>query len=485
MNKWDIFDLSYCGKTSGNPFTDHTIKGEFTGKYESKTISGFYDGDGIYRVRFMPSYEGEYEYKIYGSFSDKIYTGKFSVESASSHGPVQANGVHFRYADGTPYYSIGTTCYAWCGQEESLQRETLDELSNNSFNKLRFCIFPKHYDYNYKDPIMFPYIGTPVDNSEIGKFTFSKYGPDSEGNAWDFFRFNTDYFKMLDRCIASLKALDIEADIILFHPYDRWGFSKMPAAANDLYIRYVTARYSAYSNVWWSLANEYDLCKYKTIDDWEHYASLIKKNDPYEHLMSIHNCVSLYDFSKQWITHCSIQRQAGDKELDFIPEWINKYNKPVVIDEMCYEGNIEQDWGNISGEEMLRRMWKVYVLGGYPGHSECFFGNTIWWSHGGRLHGESAKRFGFLNDIMQECGQLHSIGYLTAENDDSSVRLRYFGEHMPSFITMQLKDEYYNIDIIDTWNMSVKKLGTYTGNIKIDMPGKMYMALKLTKENRG
>ena len=59
------------------------------------------------------------------------------------------------------------------------------------------------------------------------------------------------------------------------HPYDRWGFSDMGKEADDLYWRYCIARFSAYRNLWWSLANEYDLMKAKTLEDWEHYASLL------------------------------------------------------------------------------------------------------------------------------------------------------------------------------------------------------------------
>lgn len=149
---------------------------------------------------------------------------------------------------------------------------------------------------------------------------------------------------------------------------------------------------------------------------------------------------------------------------------------------MCYEGNIEQDWGNISAEEMLRRMWKTYILGGYGGHSECYFGENIWWSHGGKLYGESHKRFGFLHKIMNECGNLHAIGYLTSENEDKSVCLQYFGEHRPSFITLKLGDTSYKIEVIDTWNMTVEDKGIFCGNVRIDLPQREYMALKMTKE---
>jgi hypothetical protein len=43
-----------------------------------------------------------------------------------------------------------------------------------------------------------------------------------------------------------------------------------------------------------------------------------------------------------------------------------------VIDECAYEGDIDQGWGNITGEEMVRRFWEGAVRGGYVGHGETY-----------------------------------------------------------------------------------------------------------------
>ena len=66
------------------------------------------------------------------------------------------------------------------------------------------------------------------------------------------------------------------ADLILFHPYDgvpleasegHWGFDclgghdplRYGPANDEHYLRYAVARLASFSNVWWSLANEWDL----------------------------------------------------------------------------------------------------------------------------------------------------------------------------------------------------------------------------------
>ena len=57
---------------------------------------------------------------------------------------------------------------------------------------------------------------------------------------------------------------------------------------------------------------------------------------------------------------------------------------------------------------MMRRYLDVYkrqvCRGGYPGHGETYMSgdDVLWWSHGGRLKGESWKRFKFLHKIMCE-----------------------------------------------------------------------------------
>lgn len=84
-----------------------------------------------------------------------------------------------------------------------------------------------------------------------------------------------------------------------------------------------------------------------------------------------------------------------------VSEWRSLYQKPIVVDECAYEGNIDFGWGNISGEEMTRRFWKG-----------CEF----------------------------------------------------------------------EIELIDTWNMTVKKLpGVYRGSIRAELPEKQYMAIRMKR----
>ena len=54
--------------------------------------------------------------------------------------------------------------------------------------------------------------------------------------------------------------------------------------------------------------------------------------------------------------------------------FMEKYKKPIVWDEICYEGNLELGWGNITGQELVRRFWEGALRGGHCGPS---FGANI------------------------------------------------------------------------------------------------------------
>jgi hypothetical protein len=473
--KWAVFELELQGPDHGNPYIDVTLSAEFT--FEGRTLHalGFYDGNGIYRIRFMPDHEGAWTYKTHSSArSLEGIRGQFICTAASvaNHGPVRVkNSFHFAYEDGTPYIPVGTTSYVWTHQGDELEEQTLETLKTSPFNKMRMCVFPKSYQFNQNEPVYYPYEGS------------------LEGG-WDFNRFNPQFFRHLERRIGDLGKLGIEADLILFHAYDRWGFSEMKKSADDRYLRYIAARLSAYRNVWWSLANEYDLMWSKETADWERFAQIFKENDPYRHLISIHNCFGFYDYSRPWITHCSMQRIDVYKTSENTTEWRKEWNKPIVIDECAYEGDIDQGWGNITGQEMVRRFWEGAVRGGYVGHGETYMHpeDILWWSKGGRLYGSSPERIAFLRKIMEE-GPIDGLNPLKSDWDVPSAGiadeyyLYYYGFNQPSFRIYNMKPGVrYEVDVIDTWNMTIERQeGSFEGLFRIELPCRQYIAVRLTK----
>lgn len=498
-DRYGVFEVTVNGPSDGNPFTEQTLRGIFTSDRENCVTEGFYDGDGVYKIRFMPREVGMHSFLLTGTFLSSPLSGRFYVNpnEGINHGPVMVSDTyHFRYADGTPYFAVGTTCYVWHLQDEETQKKTLESLTEAGFNKMRFCIFPKHYAYNFRDPDCFPYEGTPMDASVLTEENFYSYTGKTEGNHWDFTRFNPAYFRHIEECIEALCRRGIEADLILMHPYDRWGFSHLGGKDADLYFRYVVNRFSAYRNVWWALANEYDLMPDKTAADWEHLGQLLLHTDPYHHLRSIHNCRLMFDHSRSWITHCSVQRVDLYKGAELTDVLRQQYGKPVVMDEIAYEGDLPYGWGNITAEEMVRRMWETAVRGGYPGHGETYLSDdhVIWWSHGGELKGESWKRVRFLKEIMSSFPDCEAV-FSDAEWDcvtavpekewarqQKSVILCYFSFMRPSMRRFHMNsDTHYHAEVIDTWQMTVEDAGICSGDFTVQLPARPYMAIRLTE----
>ena len=467
------FEVELRGPSHGNPFVDVDLTATIETPAGSVSVPGFYDDRGVYRIRYMPEEAGEYRFRTHSTARslDEI-SGTFSVieASASDHGPVRVERTfHFAHADGTRYIPVGTTAYVWTHQGDALESQTLDSLAESPFNKIRMCIFPKSYLFNENDPERYPFIG----------------GVD-EG--FDLQRFDVDYWAHLENRIRQLADLGVQADIILFHPYDRWGFSTMDASADDRYLRYAVARLASFSNVWWSLANEYDLLPAKTESDWERLAAIVGTSDPNRHLMSIHNCFDFYDYTKPWITHASVQRQDLYKTAEMTTQWREMWSKPVVIDECAYEGDIDQGWGNITGEEMVRRFWEGAVRGGYVGHGETYLNSEgiLWWSKGGKLDGTSPARIAFLRSILEDAPrELEPIQIdwdVPSAGVENRYYLFYFGFNQPRFRRFLWDPATsYAVDVIDTWNMTIQRLpGTFRGRFTIELPGRPYLALRFT-----
>ena len=499
VEKWHVFETAVNGKSDGNPFKDYAVTGIFSSKSETKQVDGFYDGDGVYKVRFMPSFIGEYTYEISSDAFDTV-SGKFecTAPSEDNHGPVRVcNTYHFCYEDGKPYYPLGTTCYVWHLQSEDVINKTYEELGKGYFNKIRFCVFPKHYHYNLREPVCYPYeFGNREGLNEDAVKNYTRIYPPIENPVPDFnyFVFNPEYFRHIEDCIKRLDNLGIEADLIVMHPYDRWGFSKMSKEADDLYWKYVIARFAAFKNVWWSLANEYDLLPWKEISDWERYASIICEKDPYNHLRNIHNCGPFYDHTRPWITHCCLQRQDLYRHVEYTDDYRKKFGKGIVWDEIAYEGNIDLGWGNISGQELVRRFWEACMRGGYAGHGETYQhpDDILWWSHGGELHGEAPSRIKFLRSILEETPghYLKSgnaffdevVGVPDEMMSQNFYEIHYFGFGRPSYRIFYLDNEsVYNFEVIDTWNMTITDAGNHSGTVRIELPGREYMAVRIRK----
>jgi hypothetical protein len=463
VERWGVHELTWSGPSDGNPFADVSLRVAYRYLNRVVTVDGFYDGDGVYRARFSPDRAGEWSYVTSSSAAELDgHRGSFECvpPGPGNHGPVGVHGAHhFAYADGTRYDCIGTTCYHWTYESKEIQELTLASLRSAPFDKVRMCLLPT----DGMRPERLPFVGSVPGSVDVG-------------------RFDPAFFQHFESRIADLLSLGIQADLILFHPYDRgvWGFDRMTPAEDSSYLRYVVARLAAYRNVWWSLSNEYDFNREKTIADWDRLLQLVQRFDPYQRLRSIHNGTKMYevftpyDFSKPWITHQSVQHWDGAE----VAAW-RSCPKPVVIDEIGYEGNAGRRWGNLTADELVHRFWQGMNLGGYVGHGESFVDRETraWISAGGRLYGESSERIAFLRSVMADLPLLPN-----GDVDPDRCVLHYLGDRQPSCVDLDLPTGApYRFDLIDTVAMTITPLTSYSGRCRIPLPSRPYLALRGTR----
>src|SRR5579875_1301996 len=146
IEQWGMFEIALRGPSSGNPYKEVTLTASFTLEHRTVQVTGFYDGEGTYRVRFMPDTLGKWSYTTASSSPDLSgKAGTFTCTAPvtpGNHGPVIVrHEFHFEYADGTPYLPFGTTTYAYFFTSEENARLSLEGMKPH-FNKTRACVLP-------------------------------------------------------------------------------------------------------------------------------------------------------------------------------------------------------------------------------------------------------------------------------------------------------------------------------------------------------
>lgn len=203
------------------------------------------------------------------------------------------------------------------------------------------------------------------------------------------------------------------------------------------FLQYIVARIASFRNVWWSMSNEWNQCSCKwaaashpapcthpsgrcgpgggdnpawDTPIWDKLFETVHAEDPSRHLMSVHNNAYLYNYSQPWISHFSIQH-THNKPKDL---WMSYGRKPFVWDEVKYEGSNSQNWGSLSGPQMVQRFWWGAGVGAYGGHGEVMNikgsehcgtavedGGNSWSGGGGYLCGQSPGRIQWFKDYME------------------------------------------------------------------------------------
>ena len=193
--------------------------------------------------------------------------------------------------------------------------------------------------------------------------------------------------------------------MILYNAYDRgqFGLDELTEEEDAVYLRYLVARLAAYRNVWWSLCNEFDQLE-RPADRWDRMARA-RRDRPVRSPPLDPQRDELYDHNKPWVTHASIQNGSATTDFGRAILYRDVYRKPIVFDEIKYEGDIPERWGNLSAP----RRW---CTGSGSPRSPARYAATARASltasgqppmvEGGPLRGESPRAAGVPPPLLEE-----------------------------------------------------------------------------------
>ncbi len=124
IHMWDVHEIVlHAAREYANPYTDVTVWAQLKGPGFDKRVYGFWDGDGIWRIRVTATAPGTWTYTTGASVPDAglagISGGYFALEwteeerkeNPCRRGIIRAtaNGHAMEYADGTPFFMVGDT----------------------------------------------------------------------------------------------------------------------------------------------------------------------------------------------------------------------------------------------------------------------------------------------------------------------------------------------------------------------------------------
>jgi hypothetical protein len=405
IQRWDTYEITLtASKNYTNPFRDVALIGIFTHAMSGKsiTVNGFYDGESTWRIRFMPTELGTWNYVTQSADSDLDgNSGKIvCIEPTQPylHGPLFARGHHFFHADGTPRFLISTRMSCPYASDEVWER---------------IIVFMKAHRINRVLFIMGGVHGTVKELYGEGK---------------DLWRYNVAKFQSIDAFIDALRRSDILASP--YFQYFNDGVQRQMTLEQDkAYIRYGMARFGAYANVMPVLSNEveqkftnrrgqYDLASHDWANEMGAYMSELSV---FGLLVAVHNPMEtenaiqpgFYTLLKDWpfpwtdfmLRQAQLAALSAAPELsDDIPEQkapiynvrgysrhnqlladLRRFGVPVINEEPGYEmyghsATPNSDsinlraWNSQTPETLIPTFWTAVTAGAYTmwGHYSTY-----------------------------------------------------------------------------------------------------------------
>ncbi len=429
----------------GNPFTQARLQGTFTDPAgESMTVDGFCDEpDGsVFRIRCMPRTSGTYTFALrFRSHdgADLSHTGSFEAAPSEHEGVVQIDPDHtwhflFSRSRRHFFWNATTAYYLMGWRDERVIEAILDRLASKGVNRVRVLLYGRQWDRPWNQPVVSSDGFTMMLNPWPCLFPEDASSPE-----FDLSRFNVEHWRAYERVIGFAAARDIQVSVVfsiggqpLCVPYAELSEDEYR------YYRYAAARFSAFPNIMWDLANEGDFhrCPYH---HWARtVAEAVRRWDPYDHILGTHNA-----HLPQWWPNSVQLMQDWDAGLNKLclerRDVQQKTSRPVphVIEEYGYEDLWEAVPGQRSTDTRRRVAWETAMAGCYSTAGETAARGTgvAPDSGGGWINGRGDHTMTMLDSLRPLVSLFTSLQWwvLDPHNDLVISYERGTAEHVPYY----------------------------------------------------
>ena len=390
-HQWEVVTISFkSGTIYSNPYKDipATTGGDLLsvtfqgtgGDALNKKISvvGFWNGGSEWCVNFSPPTIGKWKYTTVstdrslngkkGSFEVVAWNEVEKSANPTRHGLIRVKksgentGHYFEYSDGQPVLWIGDTWWNWTDKRIHFDsfKQMVDNRSAKGFN--------------------------------IGQLFVPGNGWGIESSLLDetYTILDTEHAQKVEEMIRYANSKGIT---VWIHGW--WSRpnlnSTIGAEKMQRWWRYLVHRFAAY-NVIWVVAGEYNMHNNGgyDLDFWKDLGKLIKLEDPYERIISLHNTPPFWEggaeapqwstgkvlHQETWLDYNQSQVGHGKFANEMIPQVVSEdYNrkpsKPIVVTEPWYEFAE----GSASGLDIRFGAWSA-ILSGAAGHT--YGGGHVW-----------------------------------------------------------------------------------------------------------
>lgn len=345
---------------------------------QSIKIPGFYDGDSTWKIRFSPNSIGEWSYNVVST--DVIFNNTEGIvncienSNKNIHGALKIDSQskeHFIFEDGEHYFMMPYECdFLWAMElahpGENKMQNFIESIKKYGFNGILMNVYAHDTSWYAGNTSKNDY-GPPISSVWEG----SNENPDHN-------HFNINFFKNYDNVVQYLlnEGFTVHLYFKVYNKKVNWP--KRYSKEDDLYFKYITARYQAFPNIIWDFSKESYL-----EPDKKYIRSrfdIIKEYDGYGRLTTIHdNPGFCYDNKNHEVIDFFCAQQFYDFYYHIIAhKLMNKC--PVLNAEFGYEhgpkgpSDVTYPVSN-TPIEITKRAYEIVMAGGYFAY---YYTYTAW-----------------------------------------------------------------------------------------------------------